>query len=241
MTNLDDVVGVVGGLGPLASAEFLKTIYENGLRKCEQESPKVIMYSDPTFPDRTEAILAGRSGELVERLASTLRALSFLGATQTVVCCVTLHALFKDLPIDLRTRLISIVDVIFEQVIHSPERRLLICSTGARRLGLFEAHEHWPATKQYIVLPDDEDQDLIHKLIYQVKILRNVYELAPAFQNLLAKYGVNSFISGCTEMHIVAKRLVLTNGNRSQMDCIDPLSIIAERIGNVPVRQKELT
>jgi aspartate/glutamate racemase len=55
-------------------------------------------------------------------------------------------------------------------------------------------------------------------------VLRDVDELAPAFKSLLAKYGVNSFISGCTEIHIVARRLGLTNG-------IDPLSIIAERIG----------
>lgn len=219
----DDVLGIVGGLGPLASAEFLKTIYESSLREREQESPKVIMYSDPTFPDRTEAIISGTSGELVERLASTLRALSFLGATRTVVCCVTIHELFKELPIDLRTPLISLVDVIFEEIIRSPERRLLICSKGTRQIGLFESHEHWPATQEYIVFPDDEDQDLIHKLIYQVKIVRDVDELVQAFQSLLAKYRVNSFISGCTEMHIIAKRL--------KAGGIDPLSIIAQRIG----------
>ena len=228
-TRNDEILGIVGGLGPLASAEFLKTIYESSLREREQNSPKVLMYSDPTFPDRTEAILAGRSAELVERLVSTLNALASLGATRTVVCCVTLHALFKDLPVDLRARIISLVDVIYDEIIRSPERRLLICSTGARQLGLFESHEHWPATREYIVLPDDEDQDLIHKLIYQVKILRDVYELAPAFKSLLTKYGVNEFISGCTEMHIVAKRLVFSNGDRSIAGCIDPLSIIAEQ------------
>ena len=225
----DEVLGIVGGLGPLASAEFLKTIYESSLRELEQDSPKVIMYSDPTFPDRTEAILAGRSVELVERLVSMLRALSYLGATRTVVCCVTMHALFKELPVDLRTRIISLVDVIYDEIIRSPERRLLICSKGTRQLGLFESHENWPATREYIVLPNDEDQDLIHKLIYQVKVLRDVNELAPAFKSLLRKYRVNDFISGCTEMHIVAKRLVFTNGDRSMAGCIDPLSIIAEQ------------
>ena len=227
----DECLGILGGLGPLASAEFLKTIYENSLREREQETPKVIMYSDPTFPDRTEAIISGAYGDLLEKLASSLRALSFLGATQTVVCCVTMHALFERLPGDLQARLISLVDVIFEEIIRSPEKRLLICSKGAREIGLFEAHKHWPAAERYIVLPDEHDQDLIHRSIYQIKQLRNVYELAPAFKSLLAKYRVNSFISGCTEMHIVARRLALTNGNGQKHACIDPLSIIAERIG----------
>jgi aspartate racemase len=219
----DEVLGIVGGLGPLASAEFLKTIYESSLREREQEAPKVIMYSDPSFPDRTEAILAGNTAELLERLSSILRALSDLGATRTVVCCVTAHWFFDSLPLDLRTRLVSIVDVIFEEVIRRPEKRLLICSTGAREIGLFQAHEHWPATEEYIVLPDEHDQNLIHRLIYQIKILHDVDELAPAFKSLLTKYRVNSFISGCTEMHIVARRLALPG-------CIDPLSIIAERL-----------
>ena len=53
------VLGVVGGAGPLASAEFIKTIYECSLGEREQEAPVVLLYSDPTFPDRTEALLAG--------------------------------------------------------------------------------------------------------------------------------------------------------------------------------------
>ena len=231
----DDVLGIVGGLGPLASAEFLKTIYERSLRGREQEAPQVIMYSDPSFPDRTEAIISGNYGGLLDRLESILRGLSFLGATRSVVCCVTAHALFEKLPADLRAGLISLLDVIFEEIILRPEKRLLICSKGSRTLGLFEAHEHWPATSEYIVFPDDHDQDLLHNLIYQIKVLRNVTELAPAFESLLVKYRVNSFISGCTEMHIVAKQLGYTSGDPG---CIDPLSIIAERMSE---SRKELT
>jgi aspartate racemase len=228
----DETVGIVGGIGPLASAEFLKAIYENSLREPEQEGPKVIMYSDPTFPDRTDAILSGDCTHLIERLASSLRALSFLGATQMVVCCVTAHNLLKQLPPDVKVKLVSLVDVIFEQIIQSPEKRLLICSKGTRETRLFQDHESWPAVQEYIVLPDERDQDLIHyELIYKIKKSRNVYEFVPTLKSLLAKYRVDSFISGCTEMHIVARRLVFPNGNGGKHGNIDPLSIIAERIG----------
>jgi len=228
----DEVIGILGGLGPLASAEFLKAIYENSAHQQEQEAPKVIMYSDPSFPDRTEAILSGNYAELHERLVATLRALSFLGATQIIICCVTAHNLLDKLPPDLSTKLISLIDVIFEQIIQSPEKRLLICTKGTRETGLFQDHEHWPATKEYIVLPDDDDQELIHReLIYQIKVRRNVYELVPILKSLLAKYRVDSFIAGCTEMHIVARRLSFANGNGKKHVNIDPLSIIAERIG----------
>ena len=228
----DEVVGIVGGMGPLSSAEFLKAIYENSLREREQETPKVIMYSDPTIPDRTDAILSGDSSAVLDKLVSSLRALSFLGATQMIVCCVTAHKLLKDLPPDLKVKLVSLVDIIFEQLIQSPEKRLLVCSKGTRQTRLFEDHELWPAVREHIILPDERDQDIIHhEFIYKIKNTPNVYELAPILKSLLAKYRVDSFISGCTEMHIVARRLVFTNGNGNKHRNIDPLSIIAERIG----------
>lgn len=226
--NSHNIIGIVGGLGPLASAEFLKTIYEYSLDQPEQQAPRVIMYSDPNFPDRTEAMRAGHHHRLLERLTQSLRALSSLGTTRSIVCCVTAHYLFPKLPTELQTGLISLIDIVFEQLMLAPEKRLLSCSNGARESGLFQEHEHWPATKDYIVLPDTRDQDFLHhELIYQVKKNRDVDELLPGLKTLLAKYKVNSFIAGCTEMHIVAKRFVASGGK----DCIDPLSIIAERIG----------
>ena len=58
MTKL---LGILGGMGPLASAEFLKTIYEYGTRDLEQRSPACILYSDPTFPDRTSSANCNRT------------------------------------------------------------------------------------------------------------------------------------------------------------------------------------
>ena len=51
------VLGVLGGMGGLASAEFVKTVYEISGEGVEQEQagPVVLMYSDPAFPDRTAA------------------------------------------------------------------------------------------------------------------------------------------------------------------------------------------
>ena len=48
------VWGIMGGMGGLASAEFVRTIYEYNAREIEQDSPVLILYSDPTFPDRPQ-------------------------------------------------------------------------------------------------------------------------------------------------------------------------------------------
>jgi aspartate racemase len=220
------VLGVVGGAGPLASAEFIKTIYECSLGEREQEAPIVLLYSDPTFPDRTEALLAGDYEPTLTKLVAALEWLRDSGASQTVICCVTMHHLLKHVPADLREQVISLVDVIIDAVARSRERHVLVCSTGARRLEIFQSHERWREIEDYVLWPDETDQQFIHQqLIYQVKQNRNLDELLPPFVRLVEKYNTRSFVAGCTEIHLLAKRLALWSEG-----IVDPLLLIAREV-----------
>lgn len=231
-----EVLGVVGGMGPLASAEFLKTVYECGIGEREQEAPVVVMYSDPTFPDRTDAFLAGQDEPLLSGLTAALRRLSEAGASRFVLCCMTIHYLLPRLPADLRARVISLLDVIFDELGRQPRRHLLICSSGTRRLGLFENHEQWGRRRSQIVMPDDEDQERIHReLIYPIKKRPDWVRLTALLDALMRRYEVDSFIAGCSEIHWLAKQLV---AGGAAWRCLDPLMLIAQAWGE-PVRENE--
>jgi aspartate racemase len=225
-----EIVGILGGMGPIASAEFLKTIYEHTLRgDCEQESPTVMVYSDPTFPDRTDAFLAGEADIVLRPLVKALSQLQYLGASKIVICCMTIHHLLPALPDELRKGIISLPDVIFENLVHTRKRHLLVCSTGTQRLGLFQSHSRWEDLKDQIVLPDEADQHRIHRdLIYPIKKNPDVSERIPLLKSLLAKYKVDSFIVGCSEVHLIAKHLKRESSNG--YDCVDPFAIIAGRL-----------
>jgi aspartate racemase len=222
------VLGVVGGLGPLASAEFLKTIYEQSLRDLEQESPTVIVYSDPTFPDRTEAFLSGNSDPVLAQLIHVIERLIEAGATEVVFCCMTIHYLLPRLPARLRERVISLPDIIFENVAHARKRHLLISSSGTRKLGLFENHPRWSAAEPYIVLPGEDDQNTIHRdLIYPIKTNPDISTQFPLLELLLEKYEVDSLIAGCSEVHVLAKHFLASGNQSSKYSAIDPLAILA--------------
>ena len=229
-TRQEDFLGILGGLGPFASAEFLKTIYECSPATCEQDFPRVVLYSDPTFPDRTETLLAGFDDLLLDPLIEALRQLERLGANRIVICCVTLHHLLPRVPHSLRSRIWSLIDVVFEQVIESKQRHLLLCTRGTRQLGIFQLHPQWAAAQDLLVLANDDDQQLIHGLIYQIKSNVDVCGLIPIIDSLLSKYRVNSFIAGCTEMHLLARHFRSTAGEIRERGCIDPLSIIAREM-----------
>ncbi len=222
--------GVLGGMGPLASVEFVKTIYEfASAGQAEQQMPVVFLLSDPTFPDRTAQILDGDHRKLLNHLADRLEVFHRLEVTNVVICCITIHYLLAYLPGSLRGNIVSLLDVIFEAVLRTKQRQLLLCTRGTQQAGLFQAHPLWPEAKRFLVLPDDHDQDQIHRMIYEIKRGMIVESHCALLRDLMSKYGLDSFIAGCTEIHVLS-RTVAFEEHKEQLRCIDPLSILASRI-----------
>lgn len=224
-----EVYGVLGGMGPVSSAEFLKTIYEQSLHVLDQEAPAVMLYSDPSFPDRTDAFLEDSSEVVLAQLIESLQRLADLGTTQIVLCCMTIHYLLPQVPLPLRRRVVSLLDVIFEHIQLTGKKHLLLCSIGTRRLGLFESHCRWDLAKDHFVLPDESDQRSIHyDLIYSLKRNRDLSTVTPFVDSMLEKYGVESFVVGCSEIHLLAKHYASADG-RLGYSSLDPLTILARR------------
>lgn len=226
-----DVIGVLGGMGPMASAEFLKTVYTCCRGEVEQEFPVVMVYSDPTIPDRTSAFRAGRDDEVLEPLIAGFNRLIGMGATKLMMCCMTSHHLNPQFPSAIRERLISLPDIVFDQLEKANKRHVLICSSGTREFQLFEKHERWESLKDRIILPNEAEQHRIHHdFIYPIKKNPDTRERLPILGALLSKYKTDSFIVGCSEIHLVAKQLIFSNGNQKKYSCIDPLMVLAQDI-----------
>jgi aspartate racemase len=141
--NSRQLWGIMGGMGPLASAEFVKTIYEFCPDDQEQFAPPLILWSDPRMPDRTDCILDGRQDLLLEKLTEGLERLVACDVTDIVICCVTIHQVTDLLSRHLRSKIVSLLDLIFEDVLKSQKRYLLLCTSGTRKVRLFENHRLW--------------------------------------------------------------------------------------------------
>jgi aspartate racemase len=226
-----EVLGVLGGMGALAGAEFVKTLYEVNVGGSEQDSPKVMLYSDPTIPDRTSAFLRGEAHLVHEPLVRALERLQEFNVSRVVICCITIHYLLPCLRPNLKQMVISLLDTIFDDLEKMPRQHLMICSTGTRRLGLFEKHERWVGVKDMVVFPEEDEQAELHRLIYEIKKGDMIPQMEAYIESLLDKYKLDSFIAGCSEIHLLTKQYPRTNGSRAGYSCIDPLRIIAERLG----------
>lgn len=225
------LLGILGGMGPMASAEFLQSIYEFNSGDREQESPACILYSDPTFPDRTEAIFKGTEELLIDRLVEALENLCKLGASKIAIACVTLHYFLPKIPLPLQNKVVSLVDVIVEEVLKSKTRYLLLCTQGTRKAGILQKSDKWSAIEPHVVLPNEEDQAIIHDCIYKIKSYNSqqaVVDYSNYLETLLEKYQVEGFIAGCTEFHLVTKHLMkVSKEGRKPYKVIDPLLTLA--------------
>jgi aspartate racemase len=220
-----EVLGIVGGLGPLASAEFVRTVYRRATWEREQDAPRVLMDSNPAFPDRTSAFLAGEEHTVLPMLERVLNGLVELGATRLLICCMTAHHLLPRLPSELRQKIVSVPEVIVAQLRRATGRYLVLCTNGTRYLSLIEREPGWEEIADRIVFPEAADQDLIHHdLIYQLKRMADPAALAPMVSSLRARYGAAGFIVGCSEIHILANHLY---AGVEHPECIDPFLAIA--------------
>src|SRR5690606_23023618 len=85
------IVGILGGMGPLATADLYRKIIEVTPATRDQDHLHVIIDADPTVPDRTQALLHGAE-DPTPWLVAGARRLESAGASFIVIPCNTAHA-----------------------------------------------------------------------------------------------------------------------------------------------------
>jgi aspartate racemase len=118
--------------------------------------------------------------------------------------------------------------VALDAVIESRRPHLLLTSLGTRRMRVFESHPLWPQASRLLRWPDEDDHERVHEVIYAIKRQDGLPQAVVLIRSLLKKYGLSSFIAGCTELHMVQKYW----RRGSPIECIDPLQIVADRIAS---------
>src|SRR6185369_9405349 len=143
--NVAEIWGIVGGMGPLASAAFVRTVYESRRHPRDQDYPRVILWSDPSYPDRTECLRRGDTERLVACMRLDAERLTAMGAARLVICCVTAHAVLPMLPAAIAERVLSLVDVAIAAIDEVAESHLMLCTEGCRDADVFQRHARWAA------------------------------------------------------------------------------------------------
>jgi aspartate racemase len=221
---MDAVLGVLGGMGPAATADFLAKLVAATPAEADQDHLPVIAQSIPTIPDRSRAIL-GDGPSPLPALSAGLARLRTAGATLAVMPCNTAHFWFDALADELP--MLHIVDAIVAALVR---RGIaggpigLLATGGTIAAGIYP--RRLAGTAFTILSPPPEDQaTCVEAAIRAVKAGRldeARRALHPAVGRLRAR-GVQATVLGCTELP-----LVLPPGSAADHPLVDSTAALAQ-------------
>lgn len=226
---MSKVWGILGGMGPLASAEFMRTIHHCGTAERDQDFPRIFLVSFPNFPDRTESILSSRGLALAEEIDGMLRKMLDFGATDLVVCCYTAHFTLPWLSPGVRESLFSLPQFAVSSIVDRRKKTLVLCTKGLATSGLFQSQAAWPKASEYAVFPNGKDTEAVHSIIYDLKKGMHPDLAIDRLEGVCMKYGCGQWLLGCTELHLLSAHKP-DHPELHAVDFLDPLFELATSI-----------
>ncbi len=134
------IIGILGGMGPEATLNCFAKIIENTPANKDQDHIKIIIANNPKTPDRTHAVLEGGPSPLPV-MVQGCRSLEKAGANFIIIPCVTAHYYEQQLKQEVKLPVISILDVVAENIVqHHPRMKQigLMGTDGTLQSGIFQ-------------------------------------------------------------------------------------------------------
>lgn len=223
MSDSKKSVGIIGGMGPGATALLFQKIIDYTDAKVDAEHIHIMIDNRPSIPDRTSAILKGENTP-AKYICECGRKLQEYGAELLAIPCNTSHYFYPYIQEQLDIPVVNMPEETAKECKNSGFDAVgVLATTGTRKT---EIYDH--ALKKFgirAMYPDDEGQELLMSIIYDyVKAGKKAD--SSMFQRQIEKMvseGVQAFILGCTELP-----MVFQDGDFG-MKFIDSLDILAKR------------
>lgn len=199
------VIGVLGGMGPLATIDFMQKVYDQTSASKDQEHVPLVVYSVPQIPDRLEH-LRGAGESPLPAMLDGLSVLKRAGAECVAIPCNTAHCWYDDMVRETALRILHIADAACDSLEAAGPNAAAIglMATLATVEAGFYQERFWVRGHQSVVSTPSEFETLITPAIYSVKrgeIERGGRLLEEAARRLLDR-GASKLVLGCTEIPI---------------------------------------
>ena len=194
-TEKRQLLGILGGLGPMASAYFYELITEHTLAACDQDHIDIILSSRATTPDRTDYIVGRSDKTPLPAMIDDARSLEQYGATAIVIPCNTAHYFIDAVRDSVNVPMPSIIA---ETVLHLKrcgfQTPVILATAGTVSTHTYQRELEKNGMEWAV--PDEAGQQTIMDIIYgKVKIACAHSERRHAFLDL----GIGSEQAVCRQ------------------------------------------
>jgi aspartate racemase len=210
------LVGVLGGVGPLATVLFMERVVRLTEAARDQDHVDMVVLQHATVPDRTAFVLGRSPDDPGPVLAADARRLAGAGVGFLVLPCNTAHAFAGAIVAATSVPLLSAVDATVSAVLSRdawtgrlsgsrPEAVGLLATEGTIASGVYL--DAFGAHGIKTLVPDVAGQATVTSLIYDgVKAGRggDLTALDDVVANLRSR-GAGAIVLGCTELSVAAE------------------------------------
>ena len=199
-SNSGKIAGIMGGLGPEATVDFMAKIVATTQATRDQDHIRMLVDHNPSVPNRHDAI-AGRTPSVGPQLADMARGLEQAGADFLVMVCNTAHAYSADICAAVTIPFISIIDVTVEALPAAAKRIGVMAADGCLHANLYQ--DALLGSGYEPVLWSDEELEQFMGLVWRIKAGerdQDIREGVSRLANSLAFDGAEALIAGCTEI-----------------------------------------
>lgn len=196
-------IGIIGGMGPMATCDLMKKIIEHTDADRDQAHIRLYVDNNTNIPDRTAAILHG-GADPRPALTESARKLQSIGADILIMPCNTAHYFVEDVRKSVNIPVLNMQQETAKMLQQQKITAVAVLATdGTVQSGLYDrALKEAGITPIY---PTDEMQKLVMSVIYDyVKAgkpytaVENIHAMVEYLQNK----GAQGLILGCTELPI---------------------------------------
>lgn len=221
----EKVLGVLGGVGPLATIYFADLVIKMTDAKNDQEHIAMVILNHATIPDRTAYILDNTKPNPLPVMIEDAQRLEANGCDYIVIPCNTAHYFFDEIQKSVDVPIINIL----EETVSYAEKTVpnLRCVGILATEGTIISGAYQSVLKKHGLecrVPSEEDQKSLTNIIYnQVKAGERV-DICEFLRIVgeLKKAGSDAVVLGCTELSIIKKDF-----NLSRLDIVDSMECLA--------------
>ena len=209
MTAARKVPGVLGGMGPEATVDFMAKVIALTAGDKDQDHIPMLVDHNPAVPNRQDAIL-GDGEDPGPAMAAMARRLEAAGADFLVIPCNTAYVFQQSIIDAVDIPLVSIIDETIAELPDNCGAVGLLATDGCLKAGVYQrglAERGFEAIE-----PTGEDMDELMRTVYAIKAGDTgpaVAESMRLLANTLVAQGASAIIAGCTEIPLVLNESML--------------------------------
>ena len=195
-------LGVIGGMGPLATVKFYDKVVLNTDAHNDNEHIDLVVLNHSTMPDRTRCIIEKKDLEFLNVIKKDLEILDNIGVDVVAIPCNTSHYFYDEFS---KYTNLKIINMIEETILEIKRRRVKQVAVFGT-IGTLNSKVYDKYAQKYGIEVKElsaEDKNSVMDIIYKIKETNNLEN--KEFIEILNKYCDKDTIGiiACTELSLL--------------------------------------